>query len=272
MSFILDALKKLEREKAVRSNAGVNISEGILRGERRGRRTGKRPVTLIVAVAALTLLVTGAGVAWLVLQRGSAVRQAAEVPGNGETRRATPAVSEQQRPPVSAKVPEEIELPRVAPVPQPSAAPRELPPLRSPARGPARTAAGAGPAEGPAEPNQIGGPPAGADLKVSGIAWQERRSARRAVVNGLLVPEGNQTGGFTVKEIFQNRVRFQGNGRTFDVTISGPALGEAPASPPPSRQAAAPVRMIREEGTNRARASRDDMGNFRGTAPGSAAE
>jgi hypothetical protein len=52
------------------------------------------------------------------------------------------------------------------------------------------------------------------------------------------VPEGTSVGGATVKEIFQNRVRFLSNGRTFDLSISGPVLGDS-TQPAPTRQ---PVR------------------------------
>lgn len=57
------------------------------------------------------------------------------------------------------------------------------------------------------------------DIKVSGIAWQEERSARRAVVNGFLMQEGSSVSGAKITEIFQDRVRFSQGGRVFEVYL-----------------------------------------------------
>jgi general secretion pathway protein B len=61
---------------------------------------------------------------------------------------------------------------------------------------------------------------------VSGIAWQEQRSSRRAVVNGLLYSEGKTVGGAKIVEIMPNCVRFSSNGRTFEVSISSTQMGK----------------------------------------------
>ena len=50
--------------------------------------------------------------------------------------------------------------------------------------------------------------PPPADIKLSGIAWQDERSARRAVVNGFLLKEGSVVSGAKVAEIMADRVRF----------------------------------------------------------------
>ena len=64
-----------------------------------------------------------------------------------------------------------------------------------------------------------------ADLSVSGIAWQEERSLRRAVVNGLLLGEGAEIAGARVVEIGERRVRFSRGGQTFSVSLSSPFPG-----------------------------------------------
>jgi general secretion pathway protein B len=66
---------------------------------------------------------------------------------------------------------------------------------------------------------------AGGNLTVSGIAWQDDRSSRRAVVNGTLLSEGKMVGGAKIKEIMPNGVRFSSNGRTFEITLSSPMQG-----------------------------------------------
>jgi type II secretory pathway component PulC len=66
--------------------------------------------------------------------------------------------------------------------------------------------------------------PAPADIKVSGIAWQDERSARRAVVNGFLMREGAIVSGAKITEILQDRVRFSLSGTSFEVTFISAGL------------------------------------------------
>jgi general secretion pathway protein B len=54
---------------------------------------------------------------------------------------------------------------------------------------------------------------------VSGIVWQEERSARRAFVNGIIAAEGSVIDGAKVVEIYPARIRFSRGGRSFDVSI-----------------------------------------------------
>jgi general secretion pathway protein B len=65
------------------------------------------------------------------------------------------------------------------------------------------------------------------NIKISGIAWQDERSARRAVVNDFLMKEGNVVSGAKILEIKQDRVRFSLSGSTFEV----PLLSSATAMP-----------------------------------------
>ena len=58
-----------------------------------------------------------------------------------------------------------------------------------------------------------------ADIKVSGIAWQEERSARRAVVNGFLMKEGGMVAGAMISEILPERVRFSMSGGEFELSM-----------------------------------------------------
>lgn len=66
--------------------------------------------------------------------------------------------------------------------------------------------------------------PAPSDIKVSGIAWQDERSARRAVVNGFLMQEGSSVSGAKIVEIFQDRVRFSQAGSFFEVYLLASGL------------------------------------------------
>jgi len=59
-------------------------------------------------------------------------------------------------------------------------------------------------------------------LVVSGIAWQEDRPGRRAVVNGLLVAEGAMVAGARVTEIRAEKVIFSSGGHTLEIPNSSP--------------------------------------------------
>jgi general secretion pathway protein B len=68
-----------------------------------------------------------------------------------------------------------------------------------------------------------------ADIMLSGIAWQDDRRARRAVVNGFLMQEGGVVSGARITEIFQDRVRFTLAGKYFEIPLTSagfPAAGK----------------------------------------------
>ncbi len=225
MSFILDALKKLEQEKAARRSGNVNISDEILRGNHRVSRTAKRtvPMSAIVVGLGFMLLILAVAVTLLWRQRG-VVRETESAPVEVSAGNRTPIPAEsaplpptpriQEAPPVRDVAPL---APRTEPPPQPVAfrAPRTETPVRT----------SPPPVGDRGGDSYQGGTSAGSGLMVSGIAWQEQRSSRRAVVNGLLFSEGNMVGGAKIKEIMPNGVRFSSNGRTFEVSLSSPMQG-----------------------------------------------
>ncbi len=226
MSFILDALKKLEQEKAARRGGNVNISDEIVRGNHRVSRTSKRtgPVNATTVGVGLVLLILVVAVAVLWRDRG-VVREtespAADThvgprePVIAERASTPPAPRVQEAPPVRAAAPS---VPRTEPLPtspQQRAARTEIP-VRTPPPTAASDRGG---------DSYQGSGSSGGGLTVSGIAWQDERSARRAVVNGTLLSEGNTVGGAKIVEIQQARVRFSSNGRTFDVSLSAPVQG-----------------------------------------------
>ena len=56
-----------------------------------------------------------------------------------------------------------------------------------------------------------------ADITISGIAYQDERHLRRAVVNGTLVREGEEIAGARVVEIKEHKVRMSRGGKLFEV-------------------------------------------------------
>ena len=67
-----------------------------------------------------------------------------------------------------------------------------------------------------------------ADIKLSGIAWQDERAARRAVVNGFLLKEGAVVSGAKVIDIQSDKVRFSGPSGLFDIKLDGALPVETP--------------------------------------------
>jgi len=56
-------------------------------------------------------------------------------------------------------------------------------------------------------------------LKLSGIIWQEEPKERRAMINSRIATEGSTIEGVKVVEIHPTRVRFLHNGRYFEITL-----------------------------------------------------
>ena len=218
MSVILDALKKLERDKAACRKGPVDIVPQITIPRNRSARSSnwKIPAVIVTAVA-----VTAAMTAIVVL-----------------------TLAEQGTRPVTAVSMDEENSPSV-----PSSPPARLQsePQTFPEAGAGRLsseAVKARPSERyivqPAENAQLGftshvskqpvekngeasisSGAAAPDLKVSGIAWQDERADRRAVVNGALVGEGAVVEGARIVRIYQDSVRFSRGGETFDKAVDG---------------------------------------------------
>jgi general secretion pathway protein B len=205
MSLILDALKKLEQEKAARRD--LELGPAILKG--RPRRPSPRRWLIPGVVVGAILVVTAAGLHLkgrpdraerTVTQPAAAPVTAPPAPPLPAAPTSVPAVP---RPPATTAAQAENASPRPAlptgvqgTMPPPPPAPAVVEPVRNPA------------------------PPV--DLKVSGIAWQEERRGRRAVVNGLLLAEGESIAGARLVEIRPDRVRFSTDGRSFDIQFSTP--------------------------------------------------
>lgn len=231
MSYILDALKKLESEKDKKSRADgmVNISGALLR-DKPHHISGRNYWKIAVVVVFASLVAFGA--AWFLLKSGK---------GAGSlkfslTAKQPPVVKSAPLPPPQPPV----LPPPVAPPPLPTAAPVVQAVKPPPAIVPDASGVTKPPAEIPVQRHVKHGnerkgraartvtaektvtplAAAPADIKVSGIAWQDERRARRAVVNGFLMQEGAVVSGARISEIFQDRVRFTQDNRVFEIPIT----------------------------------------------------
>lgn len=242
MSYILDALKKMEHEKArKRESPGMTrLSGELFRDDH--RRTADNGVWKIAGVSVVVALMAVAGT-WFCLTLSRGLRSSADSPHRFSER---PAPSRSPAAPLASS-------PQVAQAPPRPAAPpvpkgrflkeAEPSPFQqrpdhgelSARREAATTRTDAAGAQLQARPAAAPLAPAPADITVSGVAWQEERRGRRAVINGFLMREGSQVSGARVAEIRKDRVRFSRDGRMFEVTLVVPGDSGAAGGAPPER-------------------------------------
>ena len=248
MSVILDALRKLDREKLSRRSAAANIAVEILRPDL--PRPGKKIPVYIVTVS-LTAIVAAAITYAVMLEFGLLPKSSPPVQKSFpvSTQPIAPAPPDssflsRSSPPGPTNLPAPSQ--QVAPVPLDSGFPSKSlppaptnPPVSSPqvapvplSREPARDARGEisrvppkvqTPVE--SKTSKIGVPPSNGSattlpsLKLSAIVWYEEPSKRFVMVNGVIANEGSVVEGAKVEEIYPDRVRFSHNGRPFEISI-----------------------------------------------------
>ncbi|TWJ19253.1 hypothetical protein [Geobacter argillaceus] len=242
MSSILNALKKLDAEKAARLSGQVEISRAIL--TEKPSRSGRRMPVLVIGSSVLLAVAVLAGSMMLWHGRstpsaGKLLANAPQLPAQPAPVKATPSPQPAARP--SSTVPATpatvvtrrplAAVPSPPPLPTPTAqAPRQtsptpqrqvptapiskpLPGPNAPPQTPVETVARPVPAPSAPHPHAV---PA---LRVSGIAWQKDSASRLAIVNGQPVGLGVDVGGATVDEIFPDRVRFTYKGEKVEVGL-----------------------------------------------------
>jgi general secretion pathway protein B len=223
MSSILEALKKLEDEKAAKISGAGEIAGKVVKPKRREKPRQKWFYPAVMAmVAALSVLAT-----YLIMGGSSRHKEVVEnsplqvnqVPPNPAAEPVTP------RHP--ATVPQVRSTTPGKPITQNT-------PLPLPA-GPKPAAGISKPEQQPLTATQVNsGPEVKTDskphfpqLKITGIGWQKDSANRLAIVNGRPVSEGSTIDGAKVVEIFPDRVRFSFENQTIDITV-GKSAGEPP--------------------------------------------
>jgi type IV secretory pathway VirB10-like protein len=237
MSYILDALKKLEHDKSRKSRGDgmINISGALFEHERhKSSGPAVRKIALAVTVAVLMTF----GATWLFLQ-----------PGKGRIKPSARLAAPPPAPPIRVETAPAPPVPPAAPVqltpPVATSAPAQESPSRPPVQ-PSKPQTAVVPSAPATEDDDAGRAPrrrtkerqglalpadqaiaAPADIKLSGIAWQEEHRARRAVVNGFLMQEGGVVSGARITDIYQDRVRFTLSGKTFEIPLVSSAVPAA---------------------------------------------
>ena len=218
MSYILDALKKIEHEKNSKRPDGRISIAGAMFQEQRQPVARVVPWKIVLLIAAASLI-TSAGT-WLVLKgnskKSATVTRPVEAPSAAPTnipvvvpvitvRKPTPAsITHTAVPaniPVSRKGAESVEDKELSPREK---APRSKTKIKTQPLIPKQTA------------QTVQAP---ADIKLSGIAWQDEHAARRAVINGFLLKEGAVVSGAKIIDIRADRVRFSTSAGLFEIKL-----------------------------------------------------
>lgn len=226
MSYILDALKKIEHEKQRKKlpDGRINLAGELFHERKRpaGRRGMWKIVMLVVGVSILVCAAT-----WFVLKgknrKGSAVPSVVVPPPPA------PVI----KPPASPViVPVQSQQVPISPPSVPAARSLQAPPAETD-EDEEHSARRARRANAPAKPHPAIPKPviatvsAPADIKLSGIAWQDDRFARRAVINGFLLKEGAVVSGAKITDIMADKVRFSTSAGVFELRLDGVLPPEA---------------------------------------------
>jgi len=223
MSVILDALKKLDRERSSRRSGTTNIAVEMLRPD---PPRSERRIQLYAAIVLLAVIATAA-ITYGILRKGGApaksspplalnspasLQPADSVPHPREPVREPPDKLSQVPPktqiPVKAKKPQAALLENKAEEKKSSenVVPKEADPAPEKIKI-------------PAEPSPSGVTAIPPPITISTIVWYEEPSKRFAMINGVIATEGSVIEGMKVEEIFSNRVRFFHNGQHFEIFI-----------------------------------------------------
>jgi len=223
MSLILEALRKMEQERKSKLGAAQNLRPEVLRYRSAGgivQQSAKYPLVIIAAV--LLLAGIGAGI-MLKVNDGKMAAPANQVsapvaPAPAPVILDAPAVLSPEAPALSGAAPDSESEPVAAPVAVEPAQPKPGPAVAAPAIL-APVATGASTQAQPAQ-RETAEESRHADISISGIAYQDERRMRRAVLNGQLVGEGAEIAGSRVIEIRENKVRLSRGGRVFELFLS----------------------------------------------------
>ena len=223
MSVILDALKKLDRDKSSRRSGAANIAVEILRPDL--TRPGKR-APLYLAIAFLTAIVTAAITYGVMVKEGPPSKPSPPLA-------VSPTVPHPEAAPVTLPG-EPIRSARdeVIPVPPKTQSPVKSKKPAAPlveSKGDAAkmkqnvTVKGAdiAPEKAKISPEPPPREPAATfpSLNISAIVWYEEPSKRFAMINGLIVTEGSFVEGIKVLTIYPDRVRFLHRNQHLEIPI-----------------------------------------------------
>ena len=209
MSLILDALKKLDREKAAKSGGNGDITAEILKAGDTPRRGGILPLLFTLAItASVAVVITYMAVSGSHPRTGDTLTTAPAAPAPNPT--VPKGIAERGSISTEAsQAPHSAVTGAVRPDKAKKA--HEVTAKGHPSVGAVT------PTKRTARPEQGSvNPPV---LKVSGIIWQDVPSERKAVINGTVTREGDSVEGVKVLEIYPTYVVVSSKGKSFKVKM-----------------------------------------------------
>ncbi|MDD2367296.1 MAG: hypothetical protein PHN84_14150 [Desulfuromonadaceae bacterium] len=224
MSYILDALKKIEHEKNRKSSSGgrVNISGDLFNDRKKAvRKSGIRKIYFTIVIAAI---VASGGTWYLMKGNNGNIVSARQVAPPMERSEVAPVEVKTLVPPstTSSSVEEDAADEEVSDRNRSTTRKKQASsqlkkhPVQTPPQMPH-------PVQHPIQlkpkPPTVQLVKAPADIQLSGIAWQDDRAGRRAVINGFLLKEGAPVLSSKVLEIKQDRVRFLNASGEFEIKL-----------------------------------------------------
>jgi general secretion pathway protein B len=219
MSVILDALRRLDREKSSRRGGAANIAVEMLRPD---QSRGRKKIALSAAAVSLTVVAAAAITYVLMSEPGSPPKPSPAVSASHPAPIEEPAAAPVSREPVSkaqdeiSRLPQKIKSPVVSKPTESSSGEKKA--ERNVISEETDTTHGS--AKKALEHAQTGPSVAPPSLAISAIVWYEDPSKRFAMINGMISTEGSLVEGVKVEEINPTSVRFSHNGQYFEVPIS----------------------------------------------------
>jgi general secretion pathway protein B len=217
MSLILDALKKLDREKVAKGGGKMDITAELLKAGDYPRNSSVLPLVFTLAItASLAAVVT------YLIFGGSGPRAV-------DSRSVVPAATVQTQqvtaaplPPMPAAVTDKPPVPLGAsPAAPPAVVSEAVQTVTKKGGDPTTKTRGTASVETPRKATAPSdeGPVTMPALKVSGIIWQEVPSERKAVINGTVAREGESVAGVKVLEIYPTHVVVSSRGKSFKLKM-----------------------------------------------------
>ncbi len=236
MSHILDALQKVQEEKTAKLKQ-TTITGGALLDAPTAQKPRRSRFLLVGGTVAFLLIVAVIVQNYLKPAHRSQTDLSAPAPPLSQPQPLQPATA----PAPAPQAVTDAQQPTAAPITTAALPPAPAPPVAASAatatalqaeheedqdtradrrRRQQHTAAATPAASTAAAPGRVVQTSTPEGIKLTGIAWQENRKMRRAVVNDILAGEGTVIAGAQIVEIRPQAVRFEKNGTLYEVTLA----------------------------------------------------
>ena len=224
MSLILDALKKVEKDRSRRDpKAAADIASAIVLSDHDTNRRRMMLIGTSLFLAAILVFAAGAGITYFMAGSGQPLKKGGPQPLPSEPS----SLKSNASGPSTTLTAKPSEPVLAAIIREPSEANRAIIRNRAakqtlPARKAEKSPAVSTPPVQKGIPTEASRTTAQEDpptMKISGIVWFEDRHDRRALINGISLKEGDTVEGARIVQIDPTLVHFTRNGRAFEISM-----------------------------------------------------